>query len=175
MKINIAGGIALVLTSQNAMAFACKTIYGDEIVGGGKGSVVTELSPEVQMNQNLVIDMSQYISCVFTSDNVSSRADYAKLTSANFDSALNGISGSVNYDGVSIPVPFSGLSSNSIEFPENGYVYKPWNVQLYLAPLNNASGLLVAAGQKYASISMLQTNNYDGTSSAITWDLIAKK
>ncbi|STT41035.1 fimbrial protein FimH [Klebsiella pneumoniae] len=50
--------------SMNAWSFACKTATGATIpIGGGSANVYVNLTPAVNVGQNLVVDLSTQIFC----------------------------------------------------------------------------------------------------------------
>ncbi|EMB6103006.1 fimbrial protein, partial [Proteus mirabilis] len=51
------------LFSNSVLSFTCKVASTGQIVGDGAANIRVNLTPRVEVNQNLVVDLSQQILC----------------------------------------------------------------------------------------------------------------
>ena len=91
--------------SVNAWSFACKTATGATIpIGGGSANVYVNLTPAVNVGQNLVVDLSTQIFC--HNDYPQTITDYVTLQRGSaYGGVLSSFSGTVKYNGTSYPFP----------------------------------------------------------------------
>lgn len=61
-SIKVLFGIYLLLMAGKVFAFSCN-VDGGSSIGAGTTSVYVNLDPVIQPGQNLVVDLSQHISC----------------------------------------------------------------------------------------------------------------
>ena len=61
-SIKVLFGIYLLLIAGKVFAFSCN-VDGGSSIGAGTTSVYVNLDPVIQPGQNLVVDLSQHISC----------------------------------------------------------------------------------------------------------------
>lgn len=87
--------------SMNAWSFACKTATGATIpIGGGSANVYVNLTPAVNVGQNLVVDLSTQIFC--HNDYPETITDYVTLQRGSaYGGVLSSFSGTVKYNGTS--------------------------------------------------------------------------
>ncbi len=172
--------LLLVLISNNVSAFNCKA--EGKVIGqfGGSRDVIVSVSPEVQLGQNLVIDLSSLISCQNTIPK--KRTDYLRIGKASaFAGALEFFEGSLMYDGLSYPIPVT-TDTTDVEYTTK--TWTPVPAVLYLTPISApASGVVIEAGQKFAKLKMKQHGENlvfpclfcGGTGmTEYTWNLIAR-
>lgn len=90
---------------MNAWSFACKTATGATIpIGGGSANVYVNLTPAVNVGQNLVVDLSTKIFC--HNDYPETITDYVTLQRGSaYGGVLSSFSGTVKYNGTSYPFP----------------------------------------------------------------------
>jgi len=62
ISIKVLFGIYLLLMAGKVFAFSCN-VDGGSSIGAGTTSVYVNLDPVIQPGQNLVVDLSQHISC----------------------------------------------------------------------------------------------------------------
>lgn len=157
--------------SLNAWSFACKTAAGVTIpIGGGSANVYVNLVPSINVGQNLVVDLSNQISCVNNSVN-GFITDFVSLEQgAAYGGVLSNFKGTVNYDGNSYPFPLMSPTSTK---RYNNTSYAPWPVLLYLTPVSAAQGVVITSGSLIAILKLHQTNDYNNDSNYFTWNIYA--
>ncbi|UAN45180.1 fimbrial protein [Serratia sp. JSRIV001] len=174
--------LALLGGSSQAMAFYCAVSGGGSITNTGDQNVEVYLTPEVQQNQNLIIDLSSMISCKFGTANENPvpgarEEDYLYIAGASYSGGvLDGFKGNIYYYSENYSVPGTTQSTARGVFPrKNGLI--PMDVKLYLSPLSNnnvASGVLIAEKAHIATLIMQQRNNVDNGGERQTWFIYAK-
>ncbi len=155
--------------SFSAWSFTCVTSSGDTVnPGGGTGTATVTLTPSIGVNSNLVVDLSAVIQC--RDDYPDTYTDYVSLQSGSaFNGLLSSFTGTVNYNGTSYPFP---TTSETPIVTYNSLTYKPWPLKLYLTPISTASGVVITAGSKIATLVLHQTNNHN-ESNIYNWTIIA--
>lgn len=100
--------------SMNAWSFACKTATGATIpIGGGSANVYVNLTPAVNVGQNLVVDLSTQIFC--HNDYPETITDYVTLQRGSaYGGVLSSFSGTVKYNGTSYPFPTTTETAREI-------------------------------------------------------------
>jgi minor fimbrial subunit len=85
------------------LVLACKTATGATIpIGGGSANVYVNLTPAVNVGQNLVVDLSTQIFC--HNDYPETITDYVTLQRGSaYGGVLSSFSGTVKYNGTSYP------------------------------------------------------------------------
>lgn len=168
--LKLLGTAALLIGySSNALAFACQTPTGGFIpIGGGSANVFVDLTPQIGVGQNLIVDLSRQISC--RNDYPENRIDYVSLQRGSaYGGVLQNFTGSFVYDGTSYPFPTT--------YETKKVIYKttsmtPWPAVLYLTPISSAGGVAVTSGSLIAVLNMHQTNNV-GESNQYVWNIYA--
>jgi len=160
----------LLLFNSSAHAFACKTAAGATIpIGGGNANVYVNLTPQVQSNGNLVVNLADSIFC--HNDVPESITDYVTLASgSSFNGVLKNFNGSVIYNSQTYPFPTTSETSRVLYRSRTD---TPWPAQLLLTPISAAEGVVVNAGTLIASLVLHQTNNYNRDSYYFTWNIYA--
>jgi len=155
--------------SINAWSFACKTASGATIpIGGGSANVYVDLSPAVNVGQNLVVDLSTQIFC--HNDYPSTHTDYVTLQQGSaYGGILSSFSGTVKYNGRTYPFPTTAESAQLIY---DSTTDKPWPTVLYLTPISSAGGVAITSGSLIAVLILHQTNNYNESFQYI-WNIYA--
>jgi len=150
-------------------AFTCKTAAGVTVpAGGGSANVYVTLDPSIGTNSNLVVDLSQNISC--NDQYPPTYIDYVSLQSGSaFGGLLSSFSGTVDYNGTSYAFP---TTSETAKITYNSKTYKPWPVKLNLTPVSSAGGIVINSGSLIASLVLHQTNNFN-SSASYTWNIYA--
>lgn len=156
--------------SINAWSFACKTATGATIpIGGGSANVYVNLTPAVNVGQNLVVDLSTQIFC--HNDYPETITDYVTLQRGSaYGGVLSSFSGTVKYNGTSYPFPTTTETARVIY---DSRTDKPWPAVLYLTPVSTAGGVAIAAGSLIAVLILHQTNNYNSDSFQFIWNIYA--
>ncbi|UAN57415.1 fimbrial protein [Serratia sp. JSRIV004] len=165
------GAAALLIGySSSAHAFTCQTAAGATIpVGGGSANVFVDLTPQIGVGQNLIVDLSRQISC--QNDRPDTRIDYASLQRGSaYGGILTGFTGSFVYDGTSYPFPTTS-ETKSVVYRTN--TMTPWPAALYLKLISTAGGVAITSGSLIAVLNMHQTNNV-GNSYAYIWNIYAR-
>lgn len=156
--------------SMNAWSFACKTATGATIpIGGGSANVYVNLTPAVNVGQNLVVDLSTQIFC--HNDYPETITDYVTLQRGSaYGGVLSSFSGTVKYNGTSYPFPTTTETARVIY---DSRTDKPWPAVLYLTPVSTAGGVAITAGSLIAVLILHQTNNYNSDSFQFIWNIYA--
>ena len=146
--------------SVNAWSFACKTATGATIpIGGGSANVYVNLTPAVNVGQNLVVDLSTQIFC--HNDYPQTITDYVTLQRGSaYGGVLSSFSGTVKYNGTARVIYDSTTD-------------KPWPTVLYLTPVSTAGGVAITSGSLIAVLILHQTNNYNSDSYQFVWNIYA--
>lgn len=171
----------LMTYSSATRAFICKDITGAVIGDGGEASgttskVYVNLSPQIQANENLVVDLSSSISCQNTDP--TEYVDWVALDAGtNYLGSLGNFTGTVQYYGSSFPLPFNSRS-NTIKYADKGYI--PWNTKLFLSPTSAASGVVISQGDLIAIVKLYKapstnpkTGAVNGLPNSLSWNIYA--
>lgn len=139
-------------------AFTCTDSTGN-IVNSDKGTKIADvyvnLQPSVQPGQNLVVDLSQSISC--KNDSPTTRRDLVSMIRGSaFGGALVNFNGSLKYYGINNTFPLV-QPTHQQSFPSGNYT--PWNTQLFLTPINAAGGIAIKKGSHFATLVMHQVGS----------------
>lgn len=169
-KISFYGLLALsFFYSIAAQAFTCQA-NGSTISGSGSITVPVNLTPSVGANENLVVNLANSISC--KNDAPKQYTDPIRVgTASAYSGALTNFTGSLSYHSTSYDFP---LSSPTAWVPTPNANYVAWPTVLYLTPTGAASGVVITAGQIFASLSLQKENtSTGGVSQTIIWNLKA--
>ncbi|OAT34743.1 fimbrial protein [Proteus myxofaciens] len=162
---------------SSANAFTCKDATGftlNSASGTATASVYVNLQPNLGTGQNLVVDLSQSISC--RNDDPTVRNDLVNMIKGSaYGGALSQFRGSLRYYGTSYTFPL-GSPTHQQNFTSSSYT--PWNTQLYLTPVSAAGGVVINKGALFASLVMYQVgSNIIGGgnvhTATFTWNLYA--
>ena len=158
----------IVLYSVNAQAFTCQA-NGTTISSSGTVTVPVTLTPSLEADQNLVIDLGDSIQC--KNDAPKQYTDPIRVgTASAYSGVLANFTGSITYNGSTYSFP---LSSPTSWVPTTSGTYVKWNTILYLSPTGAASGVVIEAGQIFATLSLQKESSSGGVSQTITWNLKA--
>jgi len=169
-KISLYGLLVLsFFYSITAQAFTCRA-NGSTISGSGSITVPVTLTPSVGANENLVVNLANSISC--KNDAPQQYTDPIRVgTASAYAGALANFTGSLSYHSATYDFP---LSSPTAWVPTPNSAYVAWPTVLYLTPTGAASGVVITAGQIFASLSLQKENtSTGGVSQTITWNLKA--
>ncbi|WP_446911420.1 fimbrial protein, partial [Klebsiella pneumoniae] len=104
------------------------------------------LTPAVNVGQNLVVDLSTQIFC--HNDYPETITDYVTLQRGSaYGGVLSSFSGTVKYNGTSYPFPTTTETARVIY---DSRTDKPWPAVLYLTPVSTAGGVAITAGSLIA-------------------------
>ena len=104
-------GIYLLLMAGKVFAFSCN-VDGGSSIGAGTTSVYVNLDPVIQPGQNLVVDLSQHISC-WNDYGGWYDTDHINLVQGSaFAGSLQSYKGSLYWNNVTYPFP---LTTNTKE------------------------------------------------------------
>ena len=161
--------ILILVYSVNAQAFTCQA-NGTTINGSGTVTVPVTLTPSLGTTQNLVINLGSSIQC--KNDAPKQYTDPIRVgTASAYAGALSSFTGSITYNNSTYAFP---LSSPTPYVPTTSGSYVAWNTILYLSPTGAASGVVIQAGQIFASLSLQKENtSTGGVSQTIIWNLKA--
>lgn len=182
IKVFIIASVAQLVWINGAGAFTCKDIAGNTLNSGVNApkvaNVYVNLQPSVAVGQNLVVDLSQSISC--RNDMPSTRNDLVSMLKGSaYGGVLTNFTGTMKYYGSSYPFPLDA-ATNSVNFTSGSYA--PWNTQLYLTPLTSAGsaagGVAIQSGTMFAQLVMYQVgSNINGGgnvhTATFTWNIYA--
>ena len=158
----------LMLCSAGVQAFTCQA-NGTSISGSGTVTVPVTLAPSVQSTENLVVNLGNSIQC--KNDLPSVYKDPIRVgTASAYAGALSAFTGSITYNGDTYSFP---LPSPTSWVPTPNGTYAPWNTILYLTPTGSASGVVIQAGQIFATLQLQKEGNPGQVSQTITWNLKA--
>lgn len=157
-----------------AQAFSCYVDGSSKAIGAGNTDVYVNLTPVIQENENLIIDLSQHIQC---------RNDYGGwwdvdhinlLSGSKFGDTLSGFSGSLFWHGQTYPFP---LTTNTHALDIGDKALMPLPMKLYLTPIgtNPAGGVVIQTGQVVAYIKMYKIADRNGGDPRnFTWTIRAR-
>ncbi|EMH4163340.1 fimbrial protein [Pluralibacter gergoviae] len=157
--------------SINGWSFTCKTSDGATIPPyGGSANVYVNLSPMINVGQNLVVDLTSEISCANNSAG-GSIIDYVSLSQGSaYGGVLASFTGSLKYESQTYPFPLRS-ETHIKTYLSNNYI--PWPVTLYLTPISTAGGIVINAGSLIAVLKLRQTNSRNEEVYYI-WNIYAK-
>ncbi len=166
---------ALLFTwSMEVMAFTCKVADTGQTMTSGSASVYVNLTPSLNVGQNLVVDISSSILC--KNDAPNTRNDEVSMLSGSmFGGALENFSGSFRYHGNTYLFPLNG-STAPHNFTSGNFV--PLDIQLFLTPISAASSVVIKGGTLFAQLEMFQrgsniSNGGNVYTQRFTWNLYA--
>ncbi|MEP8861254.1 fimbrial protein (plasmid) [Enterobacter asburiae] len=161
--------IVCLFHSGSTYAFRCKTANNPDITGGSVVRVNVSLKPEIAANENLVIDLSNQISCY--NENPHAIVDKINVSKGSaYSGVLSNFSGTIHYDGQVYTFPLN--SETHIRDFKHAW-HEPWPVSLHLSPLQSASGVVISRGEKFATLILRQRNNVNSDDSNFTWELFS--
>lgn len=157
--------VLLMLLPFGASAFTCMAA-GVVLSGSGTVSVPVTLAPEIQVNQNLVVNIGNSIQC--KNDAPQYYLDPIRVGIASaFGGVLSSFTGSMTYYGSSYPFP----TTTATQYVNHTWgSYQPWNVVLYLTATGAAGGVVIPQGSLIASL-RLEKGGTDNQ--VIIWNLYA--
>ncbi len=144
--------------ASSVYAFTCRDTTGN-ILSYTQSPVTANayvnLIPSVQSGQNLVVDLSQSISC--RNDDPQGRKDMVSMIRGSaYGGVLTNFTGSLRYYGTSYTFP---LNSPTHQQNINQGSFTPWNTQLYLTPISAAGGVVINRGTHFATLVMYQVGS----------------
>lgn len=163
------------LFSNPVLSFTCKVASTGQIVGDGAANIRVNLTPRVEVNQNLVVDLSQQILCKNDSyggprDPID--VDHVNLVSGTtFGGALNNFDGSLLWYNSYYPIPLY-YDTKVINIKDRNFI--PLNLRLYLKSIGAAGGKQINKGDLIAKIEMYKIADWDGGHPRFfTWNIYA--
>ncbi len=163
--------------ASSAYAFTCRDTTGNTLSytqSPVTANAYVNLVPSVQSGQNLVVDLSQSISC--QNDDPGRRNDMVSmLRGSAYGGILSNFRGSLRYYRASYTFP---LNSPTHQQNFNSGSFIPWNTQLYLTPVSAAGGVVINRGTHFATLVMYQVGSNiigggDVHTATFTWNLYA--
>lgn len=157
--------------SINAWSFTCKTSDGNTIPPyGGAANVYVNLSPMINVGENLVVDLTNEITCANNSVG-GYIIDYVSLIQGSaYGGVLSSFTGSLKYEGRSYPFPLTSETHIKVYTSQS---YISWPVALYLTPISSAAGIVINSGSLIAILKLRQTNSR-GEEAQYIWNIYAK-
>lgn len=124
-------GIYLLLMAGKVFAFSCN-VDGGSSIGAGTTSVYVNLDPVIQPGQNLVVDLSQHISC-WNDYGGWYDTDHINLVQGSaFAGSLQSYKGSLYWNNVTYPFP---LTTNTNVLDIGDKTPMPLPLKLYILPV----------------------------------------
>lgn len=150
ISIKVLFGIYLLLMAGKVFAFSCN-VDGGSSIGTGTTSVYVNLDPVIQPGQNLVVDLSQHISC-WNDYGGWYDTDHINLVQGSaFAGSLQSYKGSLYWNNVTYPFP---LTTNTNVLDIGDKTPMPLPLKLYITPVGAAGGVVIKAGEVIARIHM---------------------
>lgn len=170
-------GLALLGFAHNAAAFKCRTstISIDAPLGGGGNysvNVGVTLNPVIGINENLVVDLSNQISCEDNGWNGGYDATSVQVGS-QYAGSISQFTGTLQFYSNSYAWPLQGETTFFPTGPAG--IFMPWQAKLYLTPIGAASGVIIKSGEVFASVKLHKVYLNSGTGSNsddyFTWNI----
>lgn len=163
-------GIYLLLMAGKVFAFSCN-VDGGSSIGAGTTSVYVNLDPVIQPGQNLVVDLSQHISC-WNDYGGWYDTDHINLVQGSaFAGSLQSYKGSLYWNNVTYPFP---LTTNTNVLDIGDKTPMPLPLKLYITPVGAAGGVVIKAGEVIARIHMYKIATLgSGNPRNFTWNIIS--
>lgn len=164
--------LALTAVPLWASAFTCKILSTGQMVQTGSANLYVNLTPQIGIGQNLIVDLTQEIKCKNDSAPPDIDVDHLKLLSGSaYQGALDNFSGAVYWVGKYYPIP---LTANTPYYSISNTSYAPLPLKLYLTPLGAAGGKLIRSGELIAVLSVYKIATFDGGyPTTFTWNIYA--
>lgn len=158
------------LMAGKVFAFSCN-VDGGSSIGAGTTSVYVNLDPVIQPGQNLVVDLSQHISC-WNDYGGWYDTDHINLVQGSaFAGSLQSYKGSLYWNNVTYPFP---LTTNTNVLDIGDKTPMPLPLKLYITPVGAAGGVVIKAGEVIARIHMYKIATLgSGNPRNFTWNIIS--
>ncbi|HBA7264916.1 TPA: fimbria/pilus outer membrane usher protein [Escherichia coli] len=146
-------------------------VDGGSSIGAGTTSVYVNLDPVIQPGQNLVVDLSQHISC-WNDYGGWYDTDHINLVQGSaFAGSLQSYKGSLYWNNVTYPFP---LTTNTNVLDIGDKTPMPLPLKLYITPVGAAGGVVIKAGEVIARIHMYKIATLgSGNPRNFTWNIIS--
>lgn len=169
-SIKVLFGIYLLLMAGKVFAFSCN-VDGGSSIGAGTTSVYVNLDPVILPGQNLVVDLSQHISC-WNDYGGWYDTDHINLVQGSaFAGSLQSYKGSLYWNNVTYPFP---LTTNTNVLDIGDKTPMPLPLKLYITPVGAAGGVVIKAGEVIARIHMYKIATLgSGNPRNFTWNIIS--
>ncbi|ENO1606488.1 fimbrial protein, partial [Escherichia coli] len=169
-SIKVLFGIYLLLIAGKVFAFSCN-VDGGSSIGAGTTSVYVNLDPVIQPGQNLVVDLSQHISC-WNDYGGWYDTDHINLVQGSaFAGSLQSYKGSLYWNNMTYPFP---LTTNTNVLDIGDKTPMPLPLKLYITPVGAAGGVVIKAGEVIARIHMYKIATLgSGNPRNFTWNIIS--
>ena len=170
LRSRLTFGIYLLLMAGKVFAFSCN-VDGGSSIGAGTTSVYVNLDPVIQPGQNLVVDLSQHISC-WNDYGGWYDTDHINLVQGSaFAGSLQSYKGSLYWNNVTYPFP---LTTNTNVLDIGDKTPMPLPLKLYITPVGAAGGVVIKAGEVIARIHMYKIATLgSGNPRNFTWNIIS--
>ncbi|HGY8501972.1 TPA: fimbrial protein [Escherichia coli] len=151
-------------------AFSCN-VDGGSSIGAGTTSVYVNLDPVILPGQNLVVDLSQHISC-WNDYGGWYDTDHINLVQGSaFAGSLQSYKGSLYWNNVTYPFP---LTTNTNVLDIGDKTPMPLPLKLYITPVGAAGGVVIKSGEVIARIHMYKIATLgSGNPRNFTWNIIS--
>lgn len=176
VQLFAAGLTIYIVGISSSYAFTCTDSTGNILQNSNvtqTANTYVNLQPSLQPGQNLVVDLSQSISC--KNDLPTTYRDLVSVIRGSaFSGALVDFNGTLRYYGVDNVFPLV-QPTHQQSFPSGNYT--PWNTQLFLTPTNAAGGVAIKKGSHFATLVMYQVGSLisggNVNTSTFIWNLYA--
>lgn len=159
------------LSTDLLVSLGIKNVDGGSSIGAGTTSVYVNLDPVIQPGQNLVVDLSQHISC-WNDYGGWYDTDHINLVQGSaFAGSLQSYKGSLYWNNVTYPFP---LTTNTNVLDIGDKTPMPLPLKLYITPVGAAGGVVIKAGEVIARIHMYKIATLgSGNPRNFTWNIIS--
>lgn len=146
-------------------------VDGGSSIGAGTTSVYVNLDPVILPGQNLVVDLSQHISC-WNDYGGWYDTDHINLVQGSaFAGSLQSYKGSLYWNNVTYPFP---LTTNTNVLDIGDKTPMPLPLKLYITPVGAAGGVVIKSGEVIARIHMYKIATLgSGNPRNFTWNIIS--
>lgn len=158
--------------AAKSQAFTCN-VDGGPNIGSGNTTVSVNLTPVLQENENLVIDLSQHIKCWNNYGGWYDTDHINLVKGSSFGGSLTTFKGSLFWNNATYPFPLT-TDTNVLLIGEKTPM--PLPLRLYLTPIGNnpTGGVVIKPGEIIAYIHMYKISELgSGDPRHFTWTIKA--
>ncbi|MFT2793736.1 fimbrial protein [Serratia sp. T13T92] len=162
--------VVIIAYSAGAMAFVCSTDNGPFVIQGNR-DIHVSMTPEIQQNYNLIVDLSRKIKCYNEDVASSGNYDWVVFTPGSEINSLPGSTKSIILDSNIYPSPLD-RNTQPYGFPP-GREEIPLPLSFVISPINSAGEEVISAGELVAKLTMYKTypNSGGPPQQRFTWNI----
>lgn len=164
--------VLLLVAPGTGYAFSCKVNATGEVATNLEVDIYVDLTPSIGTKQNLLVDLSQQISCKNDSETSIIDTDYVKLVSGSmYSGAMENFEGTVHWNKRDYSMPITGETR---DYEVKSTSYTPLPLSMSLKPIGAAGGALIQSGEKIATLYMYKISTYyGGNPRTFIWNIYA--